>query len=145
MCAGLNNYTACMYNASISSAQLNAMQSSIDSYSSAASIDAKSRIAAQKIYIFTGTSDYTVGPNLTDALQTQYLNNGVPQANIAYVKRSGLPMYRPPTSTAAATMPAAAALRPISAIAAMTAPRLHSRISMVRSIRATMLRPPATT
>ena len=89
MCAGLNNYTACMYNASISSAQLNAMQSSIDSYSSAASIDAKSRIAAQRIYIFTGTSDTTVGPNLTDALQTQYLNNGVPQSHIAYVKRSG--------------------------------------------------------
>ena len=89
MCAGHNNYTACMYNASISASQQSAMQGSIDSYSANGTIDGKSGIAAQKIYIFTGTSDYTVGPNLTDALQTQYLNNGVPAGNITYVKRSG--------------------------------------------------------
>lgn len=89
MCAGQNNYTACMYNASISSSQLGAMQGSIDSYSASGAIDSKSRLAGQKIYIFTGTSDYTVGPNLTDALQTQYLNNGVPAGSISYIKRSG--------------------------------------------------------
>jgi poly(3-hydroxybutyrate) depolymerase len=88
-CAGLNNYTACMYNASISASQLGAMQASIDSYSSSGAIDPKSNIANQKIFIFVGTSDYTVGPNPTDALQTQYLNNGVPAGSISYVKRSG--------------------------------------------------------
>jgi len=88
-CAGLNNYTACMYNASISASQLSAMQGSIDSNSSSGAIDPKSHIADQKIFIFVGTSDYTVGPNPTDALQTQYLNNGVPAGSISYVKRSG--------------------------------------------------------
>lgn len=88
-CAGLNNYTACMYNASISSSQLSAMQASIDSASANGAIDPKSNIAAQKIFIFVGTSDYTVGPNPTDALNTQYQNNGVPAGNLSYVKRSG--------------------------------------------------------
>lgn len=86
MCAGHNNYTACMYNASISASQLTTMQNSINSFSSAGTIDNKANIANQKIYIFSGTSDYTVGPNLTDALNTQYQNNGA--TNIEYVKRS---------------------------------------------------------
>lgn len=88
-CAGLNNYTACMYNASISASQLSAMQGSIDSWSSSGAIDPKSNIANQRIFIFVGTSDYTVGPNPTDALNTQYLNNGVSAGHISYVKRSG--------------------------------------------------------
>ncbi len=88
LCAGQNNYTACMYNASITAAQLNAMQGSLDSYAASGAIDAKSNLARQKVYIFTGTSDYTVGPNLTDALKAQYLNNGVPAANLSYVKRA---------------------------------------------------------
>lgn len=86
MCAGHNNYTACMYNANISASQLTTMQNSINSFSSAGSIDNKANIANQKIYIFSGTSDYTVGPNLTDALNTQYQNNGA--TNIEYVKRA---------------------------------------------------------
>lgn len=88
MCAGHNNYTACMYNASISASQQTTMQNSINSFSSAGTIDNKSNWANQKIYIFTGTSDTTVGPNQTNALQTQYLNNGVPSANISYVQRA---------------------------------------------------------
>ncbi|MFY3386605.1 prolyl oligopeptidase family serine peptidase [Paracidovorax sp. MALMAid1276] len=88
MCAGHNNYTACMYNASISASQQTTMQNSINSFSSAGTIDNKSNLANQKIYIFTGTSDTTVGPNQTTALQTQYLNNGVPAGNISYVQRA---------------------------------------------------------
>lgn len=89
MCAGHNNYTACMYNASISSAQLATMQGSIDSFSSAGTIDSKSNIASQKIYMFIGSSDSTVGVNPMNALRTQYTNNGVPAANLEFVQRAG--------------------------------------------------------
>jgi len=88
MCAGHSNYTACMYNATISSSALNTMQADINNWSGTA-IDAKSNVAAQKIYLFVGTSDSTVGPNPMNAVQTQYLNNGVPAANLSYVQRSG--------------------------------------------------------
>ena len=88
MCAGHSNYTACMYNASISSSALNTMQADINNWSGTA-IDAKSHIASQKVYLFVGTSDTTVGPNPMNALQTQYVNNGVASANLSYVQRSG--------------------------------------------------------
>lgn len=88
MCAGHNNYTACMYNATISSSQLSTMQGSIDSFSSAGTIDNKSNIASQKIYMFIGSSDTTVGVNPMNALRTQYTNNGVPAANLEFVQRA---------------------------------------------------------
>jgi poly(3-hydroxybutyrate) depolymerase len=88
MCAGHSNYTACMYNASISGSMLSAMQADIDNWSGSA-IDAKSNIAGQNVYLFVGNSDTTVGPNPMNALQTQYGNNGVPAANLEYVKRNG--------------------------------------------------------
>ena len=89
MCAGLNNYTACMYNASISSTQLTNMQNSMNSYSTSGAIDNKSNIANQKVYLFVGTSDTTVGQNPVTALKTQYTNNGVTAANMEHVVRSG--------------------------------------------------------
>lgn len=88
MCAGHNNYTACMYNASISNAQLSTMQNSLNSFSTNGTIDGKANIASQKIFMFVGTSDYTVGPNPMNALQTQYTNNGVPAANLVHVQRA---------------------------------------------------------
>ena len=87
MCAGHANYTACMYNASISSTALSTMQADINNWSGTA-IDAKSNIAAQKIFMFVGNSDYTVGPNPMLALQTQYQNNGVAAANLEFVRRN---------------------------------------------------------
>lgn len=89
MCAGHSNYTACMYNASITSAKLTTMQNSINSWSTSGAIDNKSNIAGQKIYLFIGTSDTTVGQNPMTALKTQYTNNGVPTANLQHVVRSG--------------------------------------------------------
>jgi poly(3-hydroxybutyrate) depolymerase len=89
MCAGHNNYTACMYNASISSTQLTTMQNSINGWSSSGAIDNKSNIAGQKVYLFIGTSDSTVGQNPVTALKQQYTNNGVPAANLEHVVRSG--------------------------------------------------------
>jgi poly(3-hydroxybutyrate) depolymerase len=87
MCAGHSNYTACMYNASISAGMLSTMQADINNWSGTAN-DNKALVAAQKIYMFVGNSDYTVGPNPMNAVQTQYTNNGVPAANLEYVKRA---------------------------------------------------------
>ncbi len=88
MCAGHSNYTACMYGATISSAMLSTMQADINNWSGT-SIDAKSNVAAQKVFLFVGTSDFTVGPNPMNGVNTQYQNNGVPAANLQYVQRSG--------------------------------------------------------
>jgi poly(3-hydroxybutyrate) depolymerase len=87
-CAAHNNYTACMYNATISSSQLSTMQADINNWSGN-QIDAKANVANQKVYMFVGTSDYTVGPNPMNGVQTQYTNNGVTSANLQYVQQSG--------------------------------------------------------
>ncbi len=88
MCAGLSNYTGCMYNASITSTALVNMQNRIDTWSGS-QIDNKAHIAGQKVYLFIGTSDTTVGQNPVTALKTQYTNNGVTSANLEHVVRSG--------------------------------------------------------
>lgn len=88
MCAGHSNYTACMYNATISAGMLSTMQADINNWSGTA-IDSKANIAGQKVFMFVGNSDYTVGPNPMNALQTQYLNNGVASGSLDYVKRAG--------------------------------------------------------
>jgi len=87
MCAGHSNYTACMYNATISAGMLSTMQADINNWSGAAN-DNKANVAGQKIFMFVGTSDFTVGPNPMNAGQTQYTNNGVPAANLEYVQRA---------------------------------------------------------
>jgi hypothetical protein len=87
MCAGHSNYTACMYNATISASMLSTMQADINNWSGSAN-DNKANVAGQKIFMFVGTSDFTVGPNPMNAVQTQYTNNGVPAANLEYVKRA---------------------------------------------------------
>ncbi len=87
MCAGHSNYTACMYNASISASMLSTMQADINNWSGTAN-DSKANVANQKIFMFVGTSDYTVGPNPMNAVQTQYTNNGVPAANLDYIQRA---------------------------------------------------------
>ena len=88
MCAGHSNYTACMYNATISSSMLSAMQSDIDRWSGNANDD-KAGVAGQKVFLFVGTSDFTVGPNPVSAVHAQYTSNGVPAANLDHVTRSG--------------------------------------------------------
>src|SRR5262249_55168703 len=86
MCAGHSNYTACMYNATISAAMLNTMQADLNNWSGTAN-DGKAAVASQKIFMFVGNSDYTVGPNPMNGVQTQYANNGAAGANLVYVKR----------------------------------------------------------
>ncbi|MEO5671694.1 MAG: hypothetical protein ABIR26_13445 [Ramlibacter sp.] len=87
MCAGHSNYTACMYNATISSSMLTTMQNDLNSWSGSA-IDNKANVGNQKIYMFVGSSDYTVGPNPMVGAKTQYTNNGVTAANMEYVQRA---------------------------------------------------------
>jgi poly(3-hydroxybutyrate) depolymerase len=87
MCAGHSNYTACMYNASISQGMLSTMQADINNWSGTA-IDDKANVARQKVYLFVGNSDTTVGPNPMNAVQAQYSANGVAAANLAYVRRA---------------------------------------------------------
>jgi hypothetical protein len=88
MCAGHSNYTACMYNATISAGMLNTMQADINNWSGTAN-DNKALVANQKVFMFVGSSDSTVGPNPMLGLQTQYANNGVPAANRVFVQRAG--------------------------------------------------------
>ena len=88
-CAAHNNYTACMYNATISASQLSTLQTDINNFSTSGAIDNKSNVAGQKIYMFVGNSDTTVGPNPMNAMQTQYTNNGVLAANLSYIKQAG--------------------------------------------------------
>lgn len=87
-CAGHNNYTACMYNATISSSQLSTMQTDLNNWSGTQN-DAKANVANQKVFLFVGSSDTTVGPNPMNAVNTQYQNNGVTAANLSYVTQSG--------------------------------------------------------
>ncbi|MGR4868019.1 fibronectin type III domain-containing protein [Variovorax sp. LARHSF232] len=87
MCAGHSNYTACMYNATVSASMLSTMQADLNNWSGTA-IDSLANVAGQKIYMFVGNSDFTVGPNPMNALQTQYSNNGVTAANLEYAKRA---------------------------------------------------------
>jgi len=86
MCAGHSNYTACMYNATISAGMLDTMQADIDRWSGM-SIDDKANVAAQDVFLFVGNSDYTVGPNPMNAVQSQYAANGVAAGHLDYVRR----------------------------------------------------------
>ncbi|MGN6529724.1 MAG: extracellular catalytic domain type 2 short-chain-length polyhydroxyalkanoate depolymerase [Burkholderiaceae bacterium] len=87
-CAAHNNYTACMYNATISTSQLSAMQSDLGNWSGTSN-DALSNVARQKIFLWVGSADTTVGPNPMAAVKTQYTNNGVPAANLSWNELSG--------------------------------------------------------
>ena len=78
LCQYIYPYANCQNNNTISPSMLATMQSEIDAWSGNA-IDDKSNVTTQKVYLFVGTKDSTVGPNPMLALQTQYLNNGVPQ------------------------------------------------------------------
>lgn len=85
-CAGQVNYTGCMYNATPSITQ---SISNMKSWSGTQN-DPVANIANQKIYIFTGTNDTTVGKNVTDQVYNLYVTTGqfVSSANVKYDKTS---------------------------------------------------------
>ncbi|MFL6624534.1 MAG: fibronectin type III domain-containing protein [Sulfurifustis sp.] len=86
-CAGQMNYTGCMYNATPSITQSIANMKSWSGNQN----DSVSNIANQKIYIWTGLSDTTVGPNVTNQVYSLYVTSGgfVSSANVKYDKLSG--------------------------------------------------------
>src|SRR5258706_1377496 len=86
-CAGQMSYTGCMFNATPGITQSIA---NIKSWSGIQN-DNYTDIANQKIYIWTGTSDSTVGPNVTDQVYKLYVTTGnfVSSANVKYDKLTG--------------------------------------------------------
>lgn len=77
-------YTSCMYNANPS---ITTPIANMKSWSGS-KIAAVSNLAQRKIYMWTGSSDTTVGPNVMSALQTQLANFDT-SANVSYVTTSG--------------------------------------------------------
>lgn len=85
-CAGQLNYTGCIYGASPS---VTTSISRMNSWSGN-QIDNVANIANQKIYIFTGTNDTTVGKSVTDQVYNLYVTTGhfVSSGNVRYDKTS---------------------------------------------------------
>lgn len=81
-------YESCQNKNVITAAMLGTMQATIDSWSGGV-IDSKSNVATQKIYLFTGTKDNTVGVNPMLAVQQQYSDNGVPSVNLIQAANTG--------------------------------------------------------
>jgi Esterase PHB depolymerase len=81
-CAGQTNYTGCMYDATPGITQSIANMRSW----SGTRIDDIGNIANQRIYLFTGTNDTTVGPHVTDQVYQLYVSTGhfVSAANVKY-------------------------------------------------------------
>jgi poly(3-hydroxybutyrate) depolymerase len=87
-CQYLYPYQSCQNNNVITSSMLANMQTTIDNWSGGA-IDDKANVAKQKVYLFTGTKDGTVGVNPMLAVQQQYANNGVPSVNLIQAANTG--------------------------------------------------------
>jgi Esterase PHB depolymerase len=81
-CAGQTNYAGCMYNATPSITQSIANMKSW----SGNKIDDVGNIANQRIYLFTGTNDTTVGSHVTDQVYQLYVGTGhfVSAGNVKY-------------------------------------------------------------
>ena len=81
-------YASCQNNNAISASMLDTMQVTIDNWSGGA-IDNKANVATQKVYLFTGTKDSTVGVKPMQAVQQQYANNGVASVNLIQAANTG--------------------------------------------------------
>jgi len=86
-CAGQRNYTGCMYSASPSVTQT---VTNMRNWSGN-QIDPVANIANQKIYLFSGSADTTVGTGVMNQVQAMYVGTGnfVAAANVRYDKPSG--------------------------------------------------------
>ena len=88
LCQYHYQYTACQNKNVITQQMLDTMQATINSWSGGA-IDNKANVATQKVYLFTGTKDNTVGVNPMLAVQEQYADNGVPSVNLVQAANTG--------------------------------------------------------
>ena len=83
-CARNQSYTACMYNATPAiSTPLSNMRSW-----SGGPIDSTGNLASRRIYLWVGSSDTTVGPNVESQLRSE-LSNFDTSGNVSYVATSG--------------------------------------------------------
>lgn len=83
-CARNQNYTACMYN---STPAISTPVANMKSWSGN-QIDSTSLLANRRIFLWVGSSDTTVGPNVENQLKSQ-LGNFATAGNVSYVVSSG--------------------------------------------------------
>ena len=88
-CAHRSSYPRCMENAEIGRLALTAIQADIDGWSGR-QIDDRAHVAAQRVFLFVGDRDETVGTRPVEALRTQYASNGVAGEALAMVRRPGV-------------------------------------------------------
>ncbi|HEY8023832.1 MAG TPA: PHB depolymerase family esterase [Burkholderiaceae bacterium] len=84
-CARAQSYTSCMYNQTPSITGPNA---NLKSWSGTSNEDSTANLANRKIYLWTGSADTTVGPNVMNQLKSQ-LSTYYTAANVSYVTSSG--------------------------------------------------------
>lgn len=109
LCQYLYAYADCQNKNVITPAMLDAMQMQIDNWSGGV-IDSKANVATQKVYLFAGTKDATVGVNPMLGVQAQYLDNGVPQVGL--VQSSNTAHVFPTDFTSAGNNPCGASFTP---------------------------------
>ena len=109
LCQYIYPYGDCQNNNTISPAMLAAMQAQMNSWSGT-KIDPLSNIATQKVYLFVGTKDTTVGPKPMQAVQTQYLDNDVP--TVPFVQASNAAHVYPTDFTVFGDNPCGTSLTP---------------------------------
>ncbi|EFC37059.1 fibronectin, type-like protein [Naegleria gruberi] len=68
--------------AGFANVDLNTIQSTITQYQSQGLIDSTSNLARHKVFLYSGTFDYTVKQSVVQQLATQYQQLGIPQKNI---------------------------------------------------------------
>ncbi|HEX7642345.1 MAG TPA: hypothetical protein VF472_09115 [Burkholderiaceae bacterium] len=84
-CARAQSYTSCMYNQTPS---ISGPDANLNSWSGTANEDTTANLASRKIYLWTGSADTTVGPNVVNQLKNQLANHDT-AANVSYVTTSG--------------------------------------------------------
>ncbi len=84
-CARAQSYTTCMYNQTPS---ITAPDANVKSWSGTSNEDSTANLANRKIYLWTGSADTTVGPNVMNQLKSQ-LSAYYTAANVSYVTTSG--------------------------------------------------------
>ncbi|HEY6909567.1 MAG TPA: PHB depolymerase family esterase, partial [Myxococcales bacterium] len=106
-CARNQNYTACMYNATPS---ISTPVSNMRSWSGS-QIDSTGNLASRRIYLWVGSSDTTVGPNVESQLRSE-LGNFDTAANVSYVTTSGAAHTFPTDFTATGDNSCSSAVSP---------------------------------
>jgi poly(3-hydroxybutyrate) depolymerase len=84
-CARAQSYTTCMYNQTPS---ITAPDANVKSWSGTSNEDSAANLANRKIFLWTGSADTTVGPNVMNQLKSQ-LSTYATAANVSYVTTSG--------------------------------------------------------